>query len=103
LGVLAIEDEAFQDMIENDDGYRAMIVEVLKLMFAQAGYDATCAALAEKAREKIMAALVMHGDSSVLAAFERPVDFTKIPPMGEINTDYVNNLRPEWLGGAALH
>lgn len=105
LGVLTIDDNAFHDMMESDDDYRAMMVELLKLMFTQAGYDATCAALAEKARKKIMAALVAHGDSSVLEAFERPVDFSRIPAVDTdaVNVDYINNLRPEWLGDALLN
>lgn len=103
LGVLALDDKAFTEMVVNDPDYRAMIVEILKSMFAQIGFDETCAALATKAREKITAALVAANDSSVLDTFQKPVDFSLIPPMGAINLDHLNGLHPEWNGGAAWH
>lgn len=94
LCVLTVDDADFHEFVCNDDDYRAMIVEILKLLFVQAKYDATCAALVDKAREKIIDALVAHGDASILDAFEQPVDFDRLPPLGAINTDYVNSLRP---------
>lgn len=103
LCVLTVDDVDFREFVCTDDDYREMIVEILKLLFVQAGYDATCAALVEKARQKIIAALVAHGDASILEAFKRPVDFDKIPPMGAINIDYVNSLRSEWVRDAASH
>jgi len=103
LGVLAIDDEQFFDMVESDADYRAMIIEVLKLMFVQAGYDETCAALAEKAREKMMAAIVACGGIEVMTAFKHPVNMDLVPKLEKINVAYVNGLKPDWTGPANIH
>lgn len=93
LGVLMIEDEHFSDMVEHDEDYRAMILEMVKVMQVQKGYDATCAALAEKALEKMTKALVAFGDfSTVKEAFQKPVDYSKIPVMEAAIFDGVNDL-----------
>jgi hypothetical protein len=102
LGVLALDNKAFTDMVVNDENYRAMLVEILKSMFAQMGFDETCAALAGKAREKIIAALVASNDSSVMDALKKPVDFSLIPQMGAINLDHLNGLQPAWKGDVVL-
>ena len=98
LGVLTIEDAHFSDMVEHDEGYRAMIVEMVKAMYAQKGYDATCAALADKALEKMTAAIAAYGEASIVKeAFEKPVDYSKIPVMEVAIFDGVNDLRATWL------
>ena len=103
LGVLAIDNDHFFDMVEYDAEYRAMIVEILKLMFVQAGYDATCASLAEKAREKMMAALVAYGGIEIMDDFKHPVNMDLVPELEKINVAYINKLKPEWNGPANAH
>lgn len=103
LGVLAIENDHFFDMVAYDAEYRAMIIEILKLMFVQAGYDATCAEFAEKAREKMMAALVACQGVEVMDAFTRPVNMDLVPELEKINVAYINTLKPEWNGPANIH
>jgi hypothetical protein len=98
LGVLTIEDEHFADMVEHDEDYRAMILEMVKVMQVQKGYDATCAELAEKALKKMTKALVAFGDfSTVEEAFQKPVDYSKIPAMEAAIFDGVNDLQSIWL------
>ena len=94
LGVLTIEDEHFADMVEHDEEYRAMILETMKLMFIQKGYDATCAAFAEKAMEKMTVALAASGGfSTAEEMFAKPVDYSKIPRFDPALFDGVNDLR----------
>ena len=49
IEVLPIND--FEDMVVHDPEYRTMIVEMLKSMYAQIGYDERCAEVASMARE----------------------------------------------------
>lgn len=51
IEVLLIDD--FEDMVVNDPEYRAMIVEMLKSMYVQIGYDERCAEVASMARDKM--------------------------------------------------
>jgi len=93
LGVLTIEDELYSDMVEHDEGYRAMVLEMVKAMQVQKGYDATCAALAEKALEKMTKAIAAFGEfSTVKEAFQKPVDYSKIPLLDAAIFDGVNDL-----------
>ena len=103
LGVLALENDHFFDMVAEDDAYRAMIIEILKLMFVQMGYDKTCSDYAEKAREKIIAALVACQGVEVMDAFKCPVDMGLVPELEKIDVAYINNLKPDWNAPANMH
>jgi len=103
LGVLAIENDHFFAMVAEDDAYRAMIIEILKLMCVQIGYDETCAEYAEKAREKMIAALVACQGVEVMDAFKCPVNMELVPELEKIDVAYINDLKPDWNGPASMH
>ena len=114
LGVLEIEDSVFVDVVKHDKVYRAMIVEMLKLLHMVQGYDtvhmvrdyetghieqgfdAIRGALIDKAIDKIVGCIICNDaiePSSIKEVYEKPLDFSKISDLADFNFDCINVLR----------